>query len=138
MSRRNRGKRPWKQREKRRFRKSHPALSEHHLVPRSQGGEGGATILIRDDKHRAWHLLIRNNLPKEAAVILSALIPEEYRFFSFNKNSPISDIIDEINEWKKNPVKEGCLSNIVRLYPEHQERQQNETSNFPKLVLISP
>ncbi len=129
-----RGRRPWKyRRREKRFRKSNPTFSEHHLVPRSQGGEDGPTITVRDDKHKAWHLLTKNKLSKEAANMLSVYLPKDERLFAFNKNTPISDIIDEINEWKGCPVEESCLSEkIIQFYPKQQ------VYNFPELALLNP
>lgn len=138
MSRMNRGKRPWKQREKRRFRKSRPALSEHHLVPRSQGGEGGPTILVRDDKHRAWHLLVRNNLSKEAAVILSEWLPEEDRFFSFSKKHRFPTLLTRSMNGKKIPVK-GTAYRCQKLFDSIPiSSDKTKPSNSPSWFYLTP
>jgi hypothetical protein len=54
------------------FKKPKRKLSKHHRKCRSHGqGKRGNVVLVRDDYHRAYHLLFANHYPWIVAEILN-------------------------------------------------------------------
>jgi len=57
-----------------RFRKAKkPVITIHHLTPRSRGGEESKSnkSLLKEDKHRAWHILFKNKTLEEIIILLT-------------------------------------------------------------------
>lgn len=58
-----------------------PVRSEHHLIPRSRGGNGhdGNLRELSEKRHAAWHLLFGNKLPEEViAEMIRQWVPPDY------------------------------------------------------------
>lgn len=66
------------------FKKKAGFLTEHHLKPRSRGGESIGSNLVKLDayRHSAWHLLFSNLTIDEVITLLQKLkhIKESQRF----------------------------------------------------------
>ena len=109
--------------------KSFSPLTNHHLTPTSQGGdEDGPTIPLEESKHNAWHMLVRNSLPDSAADKLSLYIPTHIKFFAVNRNSPLSEIIDKIKQWKDGSFAIENVSKIIPFYPISREHGYHDPS----------
>lgn len=104
-------------------------LTNHHLTPTSQGGDkDGPTIPLEENKHNAWHLLVRNSLPDSAADKLSLYIPTHIKFFAVNRNSSLSEIIDKIKQWKYESFAIENVSKIIPFYPISREHGYHDPS----------
>lgn len=101
-------------------------FTRHHRVPVSKGGKDGDSVMVNHKKHQAWHTLVKNKSPKKAAIILSIFLPEEYRFFVFDKKTPIDEIIRKVKIWRG---EEEYLSKIIQFQPYCN-------SNSPDFILL--
>ncbi len=87
---------------RRRLKNSDLFFSEHHLTPKSEGGKGKDKKRVLHNKHVAWHTLVKNSLPEEAAKKLSDWINPNYKFFAVSKGESIYKTAQKINEWLRN------------------------------------
>ncbi len=52
----------------------HGPDTDHHLIPRSRGGETkpGNLMVVPERLHQAWHYIFRNMTPEEAMIYIAA------------------------------------------------------------------
>ncbi|MDE1988809.1 MAG: hypothetical protein KGI39_03875 [Patescibacteria group bacterium] len=110
-------------------------FSEHHSTPKSKGGRGKDKKIVPHDKHLAWHILVKDALPEEAAEILSYWIRRDSRFFAIMRGESIYKIyktVQEINRWlEDSDIKMKVVlkrSKIIQFRPRENSRL------LPKIV----
>ena len=66
-------------------------MSKHHRKCRSHGqGKRGNVVLVRDDHHRAYHLLFADKFPWQVAEILNKTwINPEYQLICVSKEGAV-------------------------------------------------
>lgn len=107
-------------------------LSEHHLTPRSKRGRGKDKKIVSHEKHRAWHTLVKDALPDEAAEILSGWIKNNSKFFAITKGESIHKTVQEINQWIKGS--DVSVKVISKKQPKIIRFRSLENRLFPKIV----
>lgn len=89
----------------------HGRNTEHHLIPRSRGGETkpGNLMVVPERIHQSWHYVFRNMTPEEAIVYIAA----HWAPAGYLKLLKISDGQNDITLTKKD---------LLRLRDEHPDR----------------